>query len=76
VLGVGTLDDLALVQMVGIIAGALSSAVPGHAGTGRPEDARRRFQQQANGCTPAAKLARADDATGTNRARAGDGSDG
>ena len=39
VLGVGTLTDLALVQLVGMLIGAASSLLPGHAAVGGLQDA-------------------------------------
>ena len=40
-LGVGTLADLALVQLVGMVAGARVVAVAGHPAAGGPQDARQ-----------------------------------
>jgi len=76
VLGVGTLADLALVQMVGIIAGALSSLFLATPVLVDLKMRDRRFQQQANRVhTRRAKLARAVDADGDESGEGGDGSD-
>jgi preprotein translocase subunit SecF len=76
VLGVGTLADLALVQMVGIIAGALSSLFLATPVLVDIKMRDRRFQQQANRVhTRRAKQAQAVDADGDGTGEGGAGSD-